>query len=61
MNKKLSIMGYSFHGLLGGSHRYFSLHGNGKNRYWVDAVDIWSGFVPESMINEECQKIKSSG
>ena len=49
-------MGYSFHGLLSEDAPIFSLYGNGKNRYRVDAVDIWSGFVPESLLNEESAK-----
>ena len=62
MNKKLSIMGYSFHGLLSeGRTDIFHFMEMVKNRYRVDAVDIWSGFVPESMINEEsAKKIKKS-
>jgi len=49
MNKKLSIMGYSFHALRreGRSDIYHFLE-MVKYRYHVNAVDIWSGFIPQT-------------
>jgi sugar phosphate isomerase/epimerase len=57
MNKKLSLMGYSFHALLkeGRSNIYHFLE-MAKHRYHVDAVDIWSGYVPEDTVNEASAK-----
>jgi sugar phosphate isomerase/epimerase len=62
MNKKLSIMGYSFHILRkeGRSDIYHFLE-MVKNRYRVDAVDIWNGYIPEEDVNPTFAKeIKKS-
>jgi len=52
MNKKLSIMGYSFHVLRkeGRSDIYHFME-MVKHRYRVDAVDIWNGYIPEADVN----------
>ena len=57
MNKKLSVMGYSFFTLLkeGRTNIYHFLE-MVKNRYRVDAVDIWSGFIPEEQVGEAFAK-----
>jgi len=57
MNKKLSIMGYSFFTLRseGRTDIYHFLE-MVKHRYHVDAVDIWNGFLPQEQINETFAK-----
>jgi sugar phosphate isomerase/epimerase len=60
MNKKLTIMGYSFNGLLNeGRMEVYHFLETVRNRYHIDAVDIWSGFIP-NLDEAFAKKIKKS-
>ena len=57
MNKNLSIMGYSFFTLRNeGRSDIFHFLEMVKNRYRVDAVDIWNGYIPEELMNDKFAK-----